>query len=72
MIKLSGDGFVFLIAFITSVALLVIMPIYLYFKESIDWDELIFAMIAGIIFSMIFFNAADNRVCGNTSRYAGT
>lgn len=54
MIKLSGDGFVFLIAFITSVALLVIMPIYLYFKESIDWDELIFAMIAGIIFSMIF------------------
>lgn len=53
MIKMSGAGFVFLIAFIISVALLIILPIYLYFKKSIDWDELIFAMTLGIIFSMM-------------------
>ena len=53
MIKLSGVGFVFLTAFITSIVLLIILPIYLYFKESIDWDELVLALIIGIVFSMM-------------------
>lgn len=53
MIELSGVGFVCLIAFIITVVLLIVLPIYLYFKESIDWDELVLALTIGIIFSMM-------------------
>lgn len=42
-----------LITLIVTVALLIIFPIYLHFKESIDWGELVLALIIGIGFSMM-------------------
>lgn len=50
---MSGVGFVFLITLITTVALLIVLPIYLYFKESINWDDLQLALIIGFVFSMM-------------------
>lgn len=44
----------FLITLIATVALLIILPIYLYFKESINCDEFQIYLTIGILFSMMF------------------